>query len=127
MTPPLPEEGPSGHRRLQDNRNESRDDDPLAAREAKLAAAEAGAIGGRVSDEQRIGKNWDDEAMRPLREAGEGESEGFELAEEELIEHASHGDQHAARRILEDAPESSDDSRASGGGEADEEERPDLG
>jgi hypothetical protein len=33
-----------------------------------------------------------EEEMRPLREAGEGEAEGFEEAEEELIEHASHGD-----------------------------------
>ena len=32
------------------------------------------------------------EAMRPLVEAGEGESEGFEEAERELIENASHGD-----------------------------------
>ncbi len=28
----------------------------------------------------------------PLREAGQGEAEGFEEAEAELIEHASHGD-----------------------------------
>jgi hypothetical protein len=34
-----------------------------------------------------------EEEMRPLREAGEGEAEGFEEAEAELIEHASHGDQ----------------------------------
>lgn len=33
-----------------------------------------------------------EEEMRPLREAGEGEAEGFEEAEAELIEHASHGD-----------------------------------
>ena len=32
------------------------------------------------------------EAERPLKESGEGESEGFEEAEAELIEHASHGD-----------------------------------
>ena len=32
----------------------------------------------------------DDEARRPLVEAGQGESEGFEEAERELIEHASH-------------------------------------
>lgn len=32
------------------------------------------------------------EEQRPLEEAGEGEAEGFEQAEEELIEHASHGD-----------------------------------
>ncbi|HVE67585.1 MAG TPA: hypothetical protein VNB64_03285 [Solirubrobacteraceae bacterium] len=33
-----------------------------------------------------------DEAMRPLREAGQGEAEGFELAEQDLIENATHGD-----------------------------------
>lgn len=33
-----------------------------------------------------------EEAMRPLREAGQGEAEGFEEAEADLIEHASHGD-----------------------------------
>jgi hypothetical protein len=32
------------------------------------------------------------EERRAPDEAGEGEAEGFELAEEELIEHASHGD-----------------------------------
>jgi hypothetical protein len=32
------------------------------------------------------------EEQRAVREAGGGEAEGFELAEEELIEHASHGD-----------------------------------
>ncbi len=33
-----------------------------------------------------------EEEMRAVREAGGGESEGFEMAEEELVEHASHGD-----------------------------------
>ena len=32
------------------------------------------------------------EERRAVEEGGGGESEGFELAEEELIEHASHGD-----------------------------------
>jgi hypothetical protein len=41
-----------------------------------------------------------EEAMRPGLEAGEGESEGFELAEAELIEHASHGDQQSAHAVL---------------------------
>jgi hypothetical protein len=63
-----------------------------------------------------------DPAQRPLIEAGEGESEGFEMAERELIENASHGDQHSAGRILEDAPDYSEDDRAASGGEADEEE-----
>jgi hypothetical protein len=38
-----------------------------------------------------------------VEEAGGGESEGFELAEQELIEHASHGDDHTPARIIRDA------------------------
>jgi hypothetical protein len=33
-----------------------------------------------------------EEAFRPLEEAGQGEAEGFEQAERELEEQASHGD-----------------------------------
>ena len=44
-----------------------------------------------------------DPALEPLIEAGEGESEGFELAEQELVDHASHGDQHSDRLIGRDA------------------------
>ncbi len=43
------------------------------------------------------------ESRRAVEEAGGGESEGFELAEQELIEHSSHGDQHAPARIMRDA------------------------
>jgi hypothetical protein len=38
-----------------------------------------------------------------VEEAGGGESEGFELAEAELIDHASHGDGHTPSRIMRDA------------------------
>jgi hypothetical protein len=94
-------------------------DDDVVARETASAAAEAARIGGRTSSEPPPVEDVD-EAHRPLVEAGEGEAEGFEQAEQELIEHASHGDQHAARRALEDAPlTESDDARASEGGEAD--------
>lgn len=95
----------------------------LEREQEDAAAAEAAAIGGRVSD-QADGSV--DEAMRPLLESGEGESEGFELAEEELVEHASHGDQHAARRVLEDAPNVSEDARSAPAGEADEEHSSEL-
>lgn len=44
-----------------------------------------------------------DPALAPLIEAGEGESEGFELAEADLIEHAEHGDQHGTDPITRDA------------------------
>jgi hypothetical protein len=41
----------------------------------------------------------------PLREAGQGEAEGFEEAEAELIEHASHGDPGPDPSHLAGAPE----------------------
>jgi hypothetical protein len=91
-----------------------------AREEADKAAAEAAAIGGRVSSEPPYLDSVDD-ASQPVVEAGGGEAEGFEQAERELIEHASHGDQHAARQAIEDAPDSSDDERAAAGGEADQE------
>jgi hypothetical protein len=68
------------------------DDDPFAAEEADLAGAEAAAIGGVAGDEDDL-----DPAERPVREAGGGEQEGFEIAEDDLVEHASHGDEHSAR------------------------------
>src|SRR5437764_5793023 len=86
--------------------------------QADLAAAEAAAIGGRVSSEPSS-QEEPDEAARPVEEAGGSEAEGFELAERDLVEHASHGDQHAARRAIEDAPETSDDARAAQAGDPD--------
>ena len=44
-----------------------------------------------------------DPAFEAVNEAGGGESEGFEMAEEQLIEHASHGDWGGTARITEDA------------------------
>lgn len=93
-------------------------DDDFVAQETDRAASQAGAIGGRASSEAPPNEDID-EAQRPLMEAGEGESEGFELAEQELIDNASHGDQHAARRAIEDAPDEVDDPRAAESGEAD--------
>jgi hypothetical protein len=61
----------------------------------------------------------------PLEEAGEGEAEGFEQAEQELIEHASHGDQGPDPTHLAGRPEERSDAEY---GEADHEEsseRPD--
>jgi uncharacterized protein HemY len=70
------------------------------------------------------------EANRPVEEAGGGESEGFELAEQQLIENASHGDEHGTTRILRHARTDSveeqapDDDRY---GEPDHEDREDDG
>jgi hypothetical protein len=44
-----------------------------------------------------------DPSLAPLIEAGEGEAEGFEGAEADLIEHASHGDGHSTDPIWHDA------------------------
>jgi hypothetical protein len=104
-------------------------DEEFEAEEEREAAAEAAQIGGRVSyesvsnDEEEI-----DEADRALIESGEGESEGFELSEATLEENASHGDQHSAARIIEDAALEDEDGAFDPeiSGEADEEEDPDA-
>ena len=49
-----------------------------------------------------------DPALAPLIEAGEGESEGFELAEADLIEHAEHGDQPGTEPIMRDGAQFDD-------------------
>jgi len=61
-------------------------------------------------------------------EGGEGESEGFELSEYELEEHASHGDEHSAGRIIEDAAlyDENEESERGSYGESDQERDPDA-
>lgn len=93
----------------------------LEREQEEAAAAEAAAIGGQVSSEPAPVEGELDEAQRPLAEAGQGEAEGFEQAERELVERASHSDQHAARQSIEDAPQRAEDARAAESGEADAE------
>jgi hypothetical protein len=64
------------------------------------------------------------EERRAVEEAGGGESEGFELAEADLIDHASHGDQHTTQPILRDAGHDEESSGATYG-EADAEHHDD--
>ena len=59
------------------------------------------------------------EERRPVEEGGGGVAEGFELAEEDLIEHASHGDDGPDPSHLAGQPEHY---RGDEGGEADHEE-----
>lgn len=74
-----------------------------------------------------------DPAYEAVNEAGGGEAEGFELAEQDLIEHASHGDEGGTARITADA-DANDQELLPGEdlpgegvyGEADEEHDPDL-
>jgi hypothetical protein len=57
----------------------------------------------------------------PVEEGGGGQAEGFELSEQELIEHASHGDQQKPSRIIRDAGPEEDEESNAAYGEPDEE------
>ncbi|MES1193333.1 MAG: hypothetical protein ABUM26_03340 [Solirubrobacterales bacterium] len=91
------------------------DDDFVAAEEA-AAAAEASAIGG-----PRLDDAHGDEAFEAVAEAGGGESEGFELAEEQLIDNATHGGGRADPIGDAFTPEVESDERTVVDGEADAE------
>jgi hypothetical protein len=91
------------------------DGDFVAAEEA-AAAAEARNIGG-----PRLDDAHGDEAFEAVAEAGGGESEGFELAEEQLIDNASHGGGRADPIGDAFTPEVEADERTAVDGEADEE------
>jgi hypothetical protein len=104
------------------NLPEKDDDEILADRqlvedEAEAAGAEAGHVGGDAPVES------DDPAQQPLIEAGEGESEGFELAEKKLVDIASHGDQHRFPGSVVPPPEEAGNAEF---GEADEPIPPDA-
>jgi hypothetical protein len=64
------------------------------------------------------------EERRAVEEAGGGESEGFELAEQDLIENASHGNEHTPSRIMQDAGDE-EESSDSVYGDADSEHQED--
>jgi hypothetical protein len=91
-------------------------DQAFVEEEEQEAAAEAAGIGGSVPPDVA------DPAEQPLSEAGQGESEGFELAEKDLEDIAEHGDEH---RFPDSAvPEAEEPQRAEYG-EADQEIPPD--
>jgi hypothetical protein len=80
--------------------------DDLVAEEEAAAAAEAGAIGGRVRhdpEDPDMDADSLDPAMQPVYEAGGGPSEGFEAAEADLVDNASHGGGRG--NPLRDAPD----------------------
>jgi hypothetical protein len=64
------------------------------------------------------------EERRAVEEAGGGESEGFELAEQELIEHATHADDRSDTRVLTEIGRDEEPLDVSYA-EADEERKPD--
>jgi len=65
-----------------------------------------------------------DEAHRPLSEAGQGEAEGFEIAEHDLIEHAEYQSGEGIPELDQFDEEAEPDPGVYG--EADEEEKEDL-
>jgi len=93
-------------------REEEPRDEALIEEEEEAAAAEAAQIGGEVPRDE------DDPARQPLAEAGEGEAEGFELAEKDLEDIASHGDQH---RFPDNVPSPPEERTDAVYGEPDEE------
>jgi hypothetical protein len=103
FTEPDPESLPSADR-----------EDPRVAQEESAARAEAAAIGGPAPHDA------DDPAMEPLYEAGQGDQEGWEAAERDLIENATHADGHG--NPLRDAldPEAESDRSTAEYGEPDE-------
>jgi len=103
------------------------DETPEEREQAELAAREAAAVGGgdpAQDPAQAVDTVLDDgvdPALRPVYEAGGGEAEGFEQAEELLIEHASHGDEQSAHAILHDSGAAEEAIPSSAYGEADRE------
>lgn len=96
--------------------------DVQVEQEAEAAAHEAAGVGGRTPADE-------DPARQPVDEAGGGESEGFELAEEDLRENAEH-DELNPRDPNRDAftPEAESDRSGGEYAEADDartEDRPD--
>jgi hypothetical protein len=96
------------------------DNDPMSERdpidrdverEEAEAAREAGEIGGRSGMENLP------EEERPLAESGEGESEGFEQAEELLEERATHDDDRGGP--MRDRPDPEPDHPRTSYGEGD--------
>ena len=84
--------------------------------EIEAARRDAAAIGGRAGDEDL------DPALRPLVEGGEGEAEGFELAEEDLIEAARMETAPPIRWAMRSRRRSTDFDNVDSYGEADRED-----
>jgi hypothetical protein len=70
--------------------NEEGPEDSLERREEEAARREAANIGGPRPDYEDEEDLQASEAQRPLAEGGEGYEEGFEIAEDDLEEAASH-------------------------------------
>jgi hypothetical protein len=105
--------------------NEETPDDPLVREEEDAAAAEAGSIGGRAPEYENEEGDDVDEETRPLIEGGEGVEEGFETAESDLREAATHGENRYDPSTQDFGDEESAGEGDAISGEADEVEVPD--
>jgi hypothetical protein len=99
--------------------------DPLLRREEAAAAREAGGIGGARPDYEDEEDLKASEAERPLAEGGEGVEEGFEIAEDDLEEAASHEENRYDPSTANFGDEESAGDADVVSGEADEYEKPD--
>src|SRR3954452_9198897 len=100
--------------------------DRLAEEAGEAAAGEARKIGGPPTRDLEEDLPHDT-AMDPVYEAGGGESEGVEMAEEELIEHTEHGPATPEVQVRVREEEISEEQNDSAEyGEGDQEDRPDL-
>ncbi|MDQ3677907.1 MAG: hypothetical protein M3401_14120 [Actinomycetota bacterium] len=105
-----------------DARDDAEDDTTdFETREVRAAGAQAAAIGGREPDVGDAPDEPIDEAQRPVREAGGGEEEGFEIAEHDLVRNASHDDGEGYPERDGFTPERESDRAAGEYGQADEE------
>jgi hypothetical protein len=100
--------------------------DPLLRREEDAAAREAGSIGGRTPEYEDEEGDAASEADRALIEGGEGVEEGFEVAESDLEEAASHGENRYDPSTRDFGDEESAGDADAEAGEADEVETPDA-
>ena len=102
------------------------EDDPLLRREETAAAREAAGIGGAKPEYENEEGDPVDEAERVVLEGGEGVEEGFETAESDLREAATHGDNRYDPTAHEFGDEESAGDADAEAGEADAVETPDA-
>jgi hypothetical protein len=103
--------------------NEEQDD--LLRREESAAAREAAGIGGSRPEYEDEEGGSAGEADRALIESGEGVEEGFEVAESDLEEAASHGENRYDPATRDFGDEESAGDADAEPGEADEIDQPD--
>jgi hypothetical protein len=100
-------------------------EDPLLRREESAAAREAAGIGGRPPEYENEEGGSADDADRALIESGEGFEEGFEVAESDLEEAASHGENRYDPEIEDFGDEESAGDADAEASEADTIDQPD--